>query len=215
MLRFNQGFRFEFSESPFRNWANRKVLMENFIGGLFQTRERAYQAYQGLQAAGFDDEDLMILSRKRSGFYAFREGVSIKSVAISALIGAVIGTGIAALLGFLIGQGVIDIPAFIPLSDPFFALNAFGLFLAQGAVTGAILGVVARLATGKEKPTFTHSGITHGGVILAVNVEEHQVDNAREVMKQAGALDLVNLSEKWNPDVWSEFRELQPPTAVS
>jgi hypothetical protein len=192
-----------------------KVRMKNFIGGLFQTKKQTYEAYQALQDAGFADEDIMILSRKRSGFYPFREGVSIKSVAINALIGAVIGTGIAAILGYLIGQGMIRVPAFIPLRDPFFAVNAFGLFLAQGAVTGAILGVAARLATAKEKPAFTHSGITHGGVILAVNVEEHQRNNAREVMKQAGALDLVNLSEKWNPDVWAEFRDLQPPSVVS
>ena len=191
------------------------VNMKNFIGGLFQTRKLTYEAYQALQEAGFADEDIMILSRKRTGFYPFREGVSIKSVAISALIGALIGAGIAAFLGYLIGQGVIDIPGFIPVSDPSFTLNAVGLLLAQGAVTGAILGVAARLAAAREKPAFTHTGITHGGVILAVNVEEHQVDNARQVMKQAGAFDLVNLSEKWNPDVWSEFRELQPPSVVS
>jgi hypothetical protein len=34
-------------------------------------------------------------------------------------------------------------------------------------------------------------------------------------MQQAGAIDLVNLTEKWNPNVWSEFRELQPPSTVS
>lgn len=189
--------------------------MKNFIGGLFQTRKLTYEAYQALREAGFDDEDIMILSRKRSGFYPFREGVSIKSVAISAIIGALIGTGIAAILGYLIGQGVIRIPAFIPSRDPFFTLNAFGLFLAQGAVTGAILGVAARLAVAREKPVFTHTGITHGGVILAVNVEEHEGKIAGEVMEKAGAIDLVNLSEKWNSNVWEEFKELQPPSVVS
>jgi hypothetical protein len=202
-------------ENPLLLSMDWKVRMKNFIGGLFQTKKKTYEAYQALQEAGFADEDITILSRKRSGFYAFREGVSIKSVAISALIGAVIGIGIAAILGYLIGQGVIRIPAFIPLRDPFFTLNAFGLFLAQGAVTGAILGVAARLAAAREKPAFTRTGITHGGVILAVNVEEHQGKIAREVLEQAGAIDLVDLSEKWKPDVWSEFRELQPPSAVS
>lgn len=189
--------------------------MKNYIGGLFQTRKHAFEAYQALQEAGFHNEDITILSRRRSGGAGFREGISIKSVAISALIGAVIGTGIAALLGYLIGQRVINVPAFFPLRDPFFTLNAYGLLLAQGAVTGAILGVVARLATGREKPAFTQTGITHGGIILAVNVEEHQTKNARAVMEQGGALDLVNLSEKWNSDIWSEFSEVQPPSTVS
>jgi hypothetical protein len=77
------------------------------------------------------------------------------------------------------------------------------------------VGVVARLAAAREKPVFTSAGITHGGVILAVNVEEHQSNNAKKIMQQAGAIDLVNLTEKWNPNVWSEFRELQPPSTVS
>jgi hypothetical protein len=113
--------------------------MKNFIGGLFQTKKLTYQAYRALQEAGFDDENITILLRKNTGIRPLRESVSIKSVAISAMIGGLLGGGLAALLGFLIGQGVIDIPAFVPVSDPFFTLNAFGLFLAQGGVTGAIL----------------------------------------------------------------------------
>jgi hypothetical protein len=189
--------------------------MKNYIGGLFQTRQQTYDAYRALQKAGFDGEDVKILTRQRRGFYSFQEGVTIKSVAIGALAGAAIGTALAAFLGYLISQGVIDVPAFIPVPDPFFALNAIGLFLAQGAVTGAILGVAARLAAAKEKPAFTETGIRHGGVVLAVNADEHEREKAMEEMKKAGAFELVNLSEKWEEDVWAEFREMQPPSAVS
>jgi len=110
---------------------------------------------------------------------------------------------------------VIDIPAFVPLSSPFFTLNAFGLFLSEGIVTGAIIGVASRLASAREKPAFTRSGITHGGVVLAVNVDEARSENAKQVLEQTGALDLVNLSEKWDEGVWSGFKELQPPSAIS
>jgi hypothetical protein len=188
--------------------------MKNFIGGLFQTEEETYKAYQTLQEAGFAGQDMKILSLKRSRVHSFREGVSIKSVAIFALIGAVIGTGIAAILGFLIGQGIINVPAFMPISDPFFTFNAFGLFLAQGAVTGAILGVITRLSKAREKPVFTKSGVRHGGVVLAVNADENQSEKAREEMREAGAFDLVNLSKKWGEEVWLGFRELQPPSGV-
>ena len=151
------------------------------------------------------------MSRKQTDVRPVRESISIKSVAVSALVGALIGGAVAAFLGFLIGQGVIDVPAFVPLSGPFFTLNAFGLFLAEGVVTGAILGTIARLATGREKPAFSRKGITHGGMILAVNADGSQREKAGELMQQAGALDVVDLSEKWNEEVWSEFRELEPP----
>jgi len=189
--------------------------MKNFIGGLFQTEKLTYQAYQALQEAGFDDENMMILSWKNTSARPVRESVSIKSVAIRAIIGGLIGGGFAAVLGYLIGERVIRIPGFIPLSDPFFTLNAFGLFLAEGVVTGAILGVVSRLAAAREKPAITRSGITHGGVVLAVNVDETESKNVERVLQEAGAVDLVNLTEKWKPNVWSEFRQLQPPSAVS
>jgi len=192
-----------------------KVHMKTFIGGLFQTEEQAYQAYQALQRAGFGADNLKALSRKQTGVRPVRESISIKSVAISALVGALIGGAVAAFLGYLVGQGVIDVPAFIPLPGPFFTLNAFGLFLSEGIVTGAILGAVARLATGREKPAFIRTGITHGGVILAVNTEDAQREKVKEELKQAGALDLVDLSEKWDQGVWSEFRELPPPSAFS
>jgi hypothetical protein len=185
--------------------------MKKMIGGLFQTEKQADQAYQALQEVGFDNENIKILSRKQAGTPPIRESVSIKSVAIRALIGGLIGGAIAAFLGFLIGQGVIHIPAFVPLSGPFFTLNAFGLFLSEGVVTGAILGVVSRLATAREKPAFTRSGITHGGVILAVNADEGKSENAERVLEQVGALDLVNLSEKWDEAIWSAFKELQHP----
>jgi len=141
------------------------------------------------------NESMKILTRKRDGVHPIRESVSVSSVAITALIGALIGIGFAAFLGLLISRGVIKIPAFIPVTDPFFTLNAFGLFLAQGAVTGAILGAVPRLAAAREKPAFTSSGITYGGVIVAVNADDNQRKDARAVMEKGGAIDLVNLSE--------------------
>jgi hypothetical protein len=196
---------------PFLDPSERKVHMKNFIGGLFQTEKLTYEAYRALQEAGFDNEDIMILSRKNTGARPLRESVSIQSVAIRAIIGGLLGGGLAALLGFLIGQGVIHIPAFIPQPDPFFTLNAFGLFLAEGVITGAFLGVVSRLAAAREKPAITRSGITHGGVVLAINVDEGQSKSAERLLEEAGAVDLVNLTEKWTPNVWSEFRQLQPP----
>ena len=70
--------------------------MKNFVGGLFQTEKLTYEAYHALQEAGFDHEDIKILSRKRSGASKTRESISIKSVAVSAVFGGLIGGGLAA-----------------------------------------------------------------------------------------------------------------------
>lgn len=174
------------------------------------------RAYQALQEAGFDDKNIMILASKNKKFRK-RESGKIKTVAMTAGIGALIGTGIAAILGYLIGQEIIVVPGFMPdfMSLPFFVVEAYILLLAQGAITGAILGVAFRLAFARKDPAFTRSGITRGGLILAVNTDESQKQDARQVMEDAGAVDMVNLTKKWNLDVWSKFKQLQPPSTAS
>lgn len=184
--------------------------MKNFIGGLFKSKKTTNRAYWALQSAGIDEENIMILERKRR---KIRESGPIRDVAIAALIGAVIGAGIASILGYMIGQGTIVVPAFRPdfTSLPSFVIEAYILFLAQGAVTGAILGVAVQLALTRRKPAFTRFGIKRGGMVLAVNTTEGQKKDAKRVMEEAGAVDLADLSEKWNYDVWSNFKQIQPP----
>jgi len=190
--------------------------MKNFIGGLFKSKELMKQAYLDLQEAGIDDESILILESRSDNIRKKRSG-SIRPVAVSALIGALIGVAIAAILGFLIGQEIIVIPGFMPefMPVPFFVFEAYFLFLAQGAVTGAILGAAFRLVFARKKPAITRKGITRGGLILAVNTDDDQKKNVRQVLEAAGAIDLVNLTEKWNLDVWSKFKQLQPPSTAS
>lgn len=184
--------------------------MKNFIGGLFKSQKKMRYAYQVLQEAGFHEENIMILASKDKKFNKRRSG-TIRSVAITAAIGALIGIVIAAILGYLIGQGIIVIPGFMPdfMSLPPFVVEAYILFLAQGAVTGIILGAAFQLAFARKKPAFTSSGITRGGLILAVNTNEDQDQKVKMMMKEAGAIDLENLTEKWNFDVWSKFKQIQ------
>lgn len=187
--------------------------MEKIIGGLFKTKELTVRAYQALQEAGFEAENITILEPKLDGIHRDRKRGTSKSVGRSAFTGALIFTGIAAILGLLIGQGIIDVPAFMPdFKTPTFSVVAFSLFLAQGAVTGAIIGVVFRLAAAREKPVIDNTGITRGGLILAVNSGENQGKQARNVMEAAGAIDLADLSEKWEAEVWTKFKELNPPS---
>jgi hypothetical protein len=184
--------------------------MKNFIGGLFKTKNKMRYAYQSLRKAGFHEENIMILVSKDKKSDKRKSG-TIRSVATSAAIGALIGTGFAAILGYLIGQEIIVIPGFMPNFVPLapFVIESYILFLAQGAVTGIILGVAFQLAFARKNPTFTNSGITRGGLVLAVNTNEDQGQKVKMMLKEAGAIDLENLTEKWNIDVWSKFKQIQ------
>ena len=189
--------------------------MKNAIGGLFRGKQEAGLAYNALEKMGFDGDDLLILEEKQKELNSARNRFPGQSILISAGIGAVIGALLAALIAFLIGRGQITIPGFAPNLErgTFLELLTFALFAAEGAVTGAILGAAFRLLTSPHKVEITPNGIRRGGVLVVVKVDETEKDEAVQVMQQAGAADLENLTEKWDQRVWTRFEQL-PPSAV-
>jgi hypothetical protein len=186
--------------------------MKNSIGGLFKKRKQAEQAYKALQEAGFKDEEITIWVHKKKVPLNYEHRVSAREIAISAAIGAVVGGIIAALIGFLIGLGELQIPGLSPdfTGGPYLEMMAWALFIVQGAITGAILGVAIRLFTSRENAKITSTGIKRGGVLVVVNADDTQKEIAERVMKENGALDVENLTEKWDSNVWAGFSKVQP-----
>jgi hypothetical protein len=187
--------------------------MKNSIGGLFKKRKQADQAYKALQEAGFKSEEITIWVHKKKVPLNYEHRVSAQELGIAAAIGALIVGTIAGFMGLLIARGEIVIPGLRPDfgGGPYLEIIAFALFLAQGAITGAILAVAIRLLTSRENAEITPTGIKRGGVLLVVKADETQKEIAERVMKENGALDSENLTEKWDSNVWEGFREVQPP----
>lgn len=186
--------------------------MKNSIGGLFKTKEQAVQAYHALQQAGFQNGEITMWMHKEEVPRNYDHRVSALEIGMSALIGAVIVGVITAILGWLISLGGLQIPGFRPdfTRGPYVEAMAFVLFIAQGAITGAILGVAYRLFTSRRNARITSTGIKRGGVLLAVNADESQTETAKQVMQEHEALDSENLTEKWDSNVWEGFRKVEP-----
>jgi hypothetical protein len=186
--------------------------MKTSIGGLFKKRKQAEHAYKALQEAGFTGEEITIWVHKKKVPLNYEHRVSAREIGISAAIGVVVGGIIAAFMGLLIARGEIVIPGLRPDfgKGPYLEIIAFTLFLVQGGITGAILAVAIRLFTSRENAQITPTGIKRGGVLVVVNADETQKEIAERVMRESGALDVENLTEKWDSNVWADFREVQP-----
>lgn len=184
--------------------------MKNSIGGLFKKRKQAEQAFKALQEAGFKSEEITILVHKKKVPLNYEHRVSAREIGISAAIGAVVGGVITAIIGLLIGLGKLQIPGLSPdfTRGPDLEMMAFALFVVQGGITGAILGVAIRLFTSRENAKITPTGIKRGGVLVVVNADDAQKEIAKRVMNENGALDSENLTEKWDPKVWEGFKEM-------
>lgn len=186
--------------------------MKNFIGGLFKKKKQANRAYGALREAGFKSEEITMWVHKKEVPLNYEHRVSAPEIGISAAIGAVVLGIIAAIIGLMISLGGLQIPGFRPdfARGQYLEMMAFALFIAQGAITGAILGAAFRLLTSRENAKITPTGIKRGGVLVVVNADEAQKEIAQRVMKESDALDLENLTEKWDSSVWAGFREIQP-----
>jgi hypothetical protein len=187
--------------------------MKNSIGGLFKQTIQANQASKALREAGFNLEEISMWVHKKHVPLNEEHRVSPLEIGLSALMGAVVAGIITAIIGAFIGVGEVQVPGVNPdfSRGPFLEMIGFSLFVVSGALAGAILGAAIRLLTSRENASITPTGIKRGGVLLVVNADDPQKEIAERVLKESSALDVQNLTEKWDSKVWDGFKQMQPP----
>jgi hypothetical protein len=187
--------------------------MKISIGGLFKQIGQADQARNTLQQAGFNAEELKLWVHKQHVPLNEDHRVSPLEIGLSALLGAVIAGVITAIIGALIGIGEVRFPGVRPdfARGPFIEMMGFFQFVVSGALAGAILGAASRLLTSRENARITSTGIHRGGVLLVVNADDSQKEMVSRILQENDALDIQNLTEKWDAKVWDGFKETQPP----
>jgi hypothetical protein len=189
--------------------------MKSFIAGLFKDPQGAVMARNALHENGFEDESINLLERTEN-IAVVVKNPPIQSIAIAAVIGAVVVGAIGTVLGFLVGLGVIHLPALEPsggatvpfeLTSQFFATSVLtGLMF--GGLTGIILGVAIRFWMDKyRKVDADRKG---NNFMLAVQTDDMRKETkAKLTMKEYGAVKFEEFREKWDSDVWSVFDEKQ------
>lgn len=189
--------------------------MTNIVGGLYKQEESAIDAVQALQGAGFQEGDITLLVRRRVTAPEFESRASVRDVARNAGLGAILLGLIGAVLAYLVGVGMIQVSGLFPN----FESGDSGMILALtihtflvSAVTGAILAAALTLAFSSEKAEITPRGVKRGGLLVVVNVDDSQGRKAQNVMEEHGAVDIENLSEELNPDVWTRYKGVQVPS---
>jgi hypothetical protein len=191
--------------------------MKNFIGGLFKNREDAEMARKALRENGFEEASIHLLEcTHEKEAVVLKEKPTIQSIAIAALIGAVILGGIGTVLGLLVGLGMIQLPVLDPSGGqalPFeitweYTLTSVATGLIFGVATGAILGAATRLVMAQYKTVDTPQKANKGDLMLAVQTNDMRRETqARSTLKEYGAVRFEEFREKWDTEVWSVFEE--------
>jgi hypothetical protein len=191
--------------------------MKYFIGGLFKNRGNAERARNALRTSDLDSGSINILQcTHEKEAVILDKNPSIQSIAVGALIGAILLGSIGAILGLLVRLNVIHIPSLDPSAAqalPFqitwqYILTSIATGLIFGGTTGAILGTATRLAMPKYRQVDTSQQASKGDLMLAVQADDTaRVNKVKSTMKQNGAVSFEEFEDQWDPDVWSVFTE--------
>ena len=186
----------------------------NILAGLYKTEDQTIKAYQALLSAGFNEKDLSVLVRKSVEPEEFPKRASAKDVAISASAGALIFGILGLLLVLMVGLGVIELPMLLSnvesgIERVSLSLGILVVFLF--ALTGTLIGAAIRLIRSTDRVKITSRGISPGGLLLTVNIDPSQQATAKKVLVENGAVDVENLTEMWDPEVWSRYKVTEIP----
>jgi hypothetical protein len=103
--------------------------------------------------------------------------------------GAATGGIIGALGGLLIGLGALALPGFGPVIAAGPLAGALG-GAAIGAATGGLIGALVDLGVPEEYATTYARDVERGHVLVTVRAEAASPADAREIMRQSGALNV-------------------------
>jgi len=184
----------------------------NLVAGLYKTEEQAITAFNALQDVGFQKTDLTLLIRKNVRPPDFPNRASTRDVAAGSFFTALLFGFLGVILVLLVGVGVIPIQQILPSFEVGQTRMIFNLAVTTffiSALIGAIVGAAYKLIRSADKPAITDEGVRRGGLLLVVNVDETQKANAHITLEENGAIDIENLTEKWDTDIWSRYEGVE------
>lgn len=179
------------------------------VVGLFERPQDAERALEALENAGFVKDELSTLAQGRIVEEHLGEQAA-GPVVEGASVGAVTGTTIGGLAGLLAGVGAITIPGI----GPVLAAGALATTLAGagvGAAAGGLVGALIGLGIVEDEADFYAEGVKRGGVLVAVQSSGQRASLAKDILKQANAVDVETRRKTWLNDGWVGFDESNEP----
>jgi uncharacterized membrane protein len=169
--------------------------MRELIFAAFHDRERANEAIDRLEEAGFVTEDISIILRHNGK--VINEGETVVSaegepnttsrVGRTAVTGGVIG-GLAGFLAGVLGIIVVGPIAAVLGLGGLIGTTITGLVI--GAAAGGLAGALTRVGVPEKTARSYEEVVGRGGVILAVPTKIHK-DEVRRILENSGAEDIT------------------------
>ncbi|MQF69929.1 DUF3341 domain-containing protein [SAR202 cluster bacterium AD-804-J14_MRT_500m] len=165
------------------------MAMQSILG-LYSDAKYAAEAGEGLEKAGFSNEEFDFLTDTPYPEGAFGERHSSHRLYVFPIIGAICGLTVALLLT----AGTQVSYPLVTGGKPILSIPPMAIISYEGTMLGAILFTVigilfeSRLPNPKQKIYDTR--ITEGMIGVVVDCEEEQAETVEQVLTQAGAVEV-------------------------
>jgi len=190
--------------------------MAKTIVGSFDTFDEAQKVMAELHQRGFNQNDISIVANNASGQYVTdttatptRATAEAGGAASGAAAGGLLG-GAAGLIVGLMGLAIPGIGAIVAAGPLAATLAGAGV----GAVAGGLIGGLTRVGVPEEEANAYAEAVRRGGALVTVRAEDDRAEEAAELMRMRGAIDIERRAELWRGQGWTRYDpSAQPYTA--
>jgi hypothetical protein len=178
--------------------------MAKTVIGLMDNIREAQHVVKDLVARGIERDDIGFMANEKhtvpdSAHLNESEGSRTTS-------GAFAGAGTGAAVGGIAGLALSLAPLAIPGIGPILAAGPIAAALTGagiGAVAGGLIGGLTNLGVPEDEAHYYAEGVRRGGILVTVAAEtEAQADQAAEVMRSHGAVDIDERATEWKKQGW-------------
>lgn len=178
------------------------------IAAVYDDMEDARRAMDRLEQAGFNRDDISLVASDREGRYSLEEdepGYDAEYDEDATAEGAVTGGVLGGLTGAAVGLAALAIPGLGPViaAGPLAAtLAGAGI----GAASGTVLGALVGYGFSEERAEYYAEAVRRGSVLLTLQTDEARAAEARNILEDAGAIDLDTRVDTWREEGWEGYQ---------
>jgi hypothetical protein len=173
------------------------------VVGSFDNLANAYQVVGALRAAGFMESDMNVVGNEAAAAavdMTMPEARTGNGATTGAVAGSALG-GAAGLWFSLLGLAIPGIGPILVAGPLAAALVGAG----AGAVAGGLLGGLTDLGISQSDAESYAEMIRRGGAIVTLRADESRVEEAEEIMRKSGAVDMRDRIVHWEDSGWRGY----------
>ena len=166
---------------------------------LYDTYAAAKSAVNALEAAGFSDNQISIVSSQHEG-----DSHSTTAVETAAGTGASIGTIVGGGAGLLAGLGALAIPGVGPVVAAGWLVAAL-TGTGAGAAAGGLLGSLTHAGVAENDAHVYAEGVKRGGTLVTVRADANRIARAKDIMNAHGPVDHAARASEYRAGGWTGY----------